>query len=469
MVDQEILYFILTDFDLFRRFFSSIRVEFFQNKYCGIIFKHIKNYFETIRYYPTVDSIEIAIKMESTNGFDKQTEEVIKILEWMRNSNLNVDASYRKKLIENWIKQSSLRCAIYSSAEILNSKNPDFGKVFSMVKESVSISFDRDYGIDFHDTESKKKIYADRTEKIAFRLDEFNKFTEFGVEYDCLHIIVGGMGTGKSRAMISFGCDFCRAGYDVMYITMEMKASHIMKRVDANMLEVDIKYLPELVESNESAYLIRHSEKLDMGRTGRFIVKHMSSDNTTVNDIRFFYEDFVNKMNITPRIIFIDYVGTMIPNHGSKDNMYGDNKKIVSEMRSFIEEFHLAGFSAVQANSEGIKNVELTLNNIGESRAIGHVADDVWGIWDDPDRMDGSRQKVKVLKTRYSEFKNYKFSIGIIKNQFRLVNYSDEFETKHLDKIPISGSINTPDVQPVETSGDAGNLGIKFSTSRRNQ
>lgn len=468
MVDQEILYFILTDFDLFRRFFSSIRAEFFQNKYCAIVFKQIKEYFETIRYYPTVDSIEIAIKMQSTNGFDKQTEEVLKILEWMRNSSLNVDINYKKKLIENWIKQSSLRCAIYSSAEILNSKNPDFGKVFSMVKDSVSISFDRDYGIDFHDTESKKKMYAERAEKIAFKLDEFNKFTEYGAEYGCLHIIVGGMGTGKSRAMISLGCDFCRAGYDVLYVTMEMKASHIMKRVDANLLECDIKYVPELVESSESAYLIRHNEKLDMGRMGRFIVKHMPNDNTTMNDIRFFYEDFINKMSITPRIIFIDYIGTMMPNSGNRNNMYEDNKRIVSEMKAFIDEFNLSGFSGAQANSEGIKNVELTLNNIGESRAIGHVADDVWGIWDDPDRLDGSRQKVKVLKTRYSEYKNYKFSIGIIKNQFRLINYSEELETKNFEKIPISGSVKMPEVQSAFSPSNTG-LGIKFSTERRDQ
>ncbi len=472
MIDREILHFILSDPDLFRMYFNSIKPEYFMNKQCMTIFKHVQNYFETLRCYPTIDSVEIEYKSTVTNGFDKQAEEILAVFGWMKSTMLNVDQTFKRTTLEGWIKQSSLRCAIYSSAEILNSKIPDYNKVFSVIKESVSISFDKDYGLSFHDLETKKKFYSASNPKYPFRLDEFNKITMFGAEEDCLHIIVAGMGVGKSRALISIGCDYVRSGYDVIYFTMEMKASQIMKRVDANLLQTDIKFIGELVESGNSEYMIRHSQVNDMDRIGHFIVKHMKCDNTTVNDIRFFYEDFINNMPYRPKIVLIDYIGTMTPNRGPTKSMYEDGKKISSEMRSFIEEFHLVGFSASQANTEGIKNIELSLSNIGESRAVGHVADDVWGAWDDPDCPDGSRQVWKILKTRYSEYKNYKFYLGVIRSQFRLVNYDDNFQSMRVGPVvgkPVSGSMGDPVAITEAIQGDAshGMPVIKFNTDRR--
>ena len=437
MIEQEILYFLLTDYDLFIRYFKHIKLEFFHDRACNQVFKTIYDLNTLVKSRPSIDSVEIDIKSSYTNGYDKSKDETLKITEWMRTYQPDVDTLYKRQLIEKWIRQSAIKVAIYKSVDVIGSKVPDFNKVFALVKDAISINFDSDYGLNFFDIPSKTALYLQKDTKYPFLIAELNKVTNFGLEAGDAHFILAGMGVGKSRAMISLACDYIRQGFDVYYITMEMSAKSIMRRVDANMLCVDIKCVQELASDND-AFALRHYQHLDVEKTGRFVVKYVGYDTITMTDIRFCYEDLLRHTNIKPQIVFVDYLGMMEPSSG-KDNMYIDGKYIAKEMKSFADEFKVVVISAAQLNTEGLKNAEPTLSNIAESRAIGHVASDVWALWDDPDNMN-SRQFFKILKTRYSEYKNYKFPIGLVKNQFRMIDYVSEVDGVVKSKNMISGT-----------------------------
>ena len=78
-------------------------------------------------------------------------------------------------------------------------------------------------------------------DRIPFDLEYFNKITKGGIPNKILNIALAGTGVGKSLFMCHGASACLLNGSNVLYITMEMAEEKIAERIDANLLNVNIR------------------------------------------------------------------------------------------------------------------------------------------------------------------------------------------------------------------------------------
>lgn len=98
-------------------------------------------------------------------------------------------------------------------------------------------------------------------------------------------------------------------------------------------------------------------------------------------------------------VIVVDYLNLVLPNHGS-DSMYKDGLSVSEELRSLSYKFNAPVISAVQANSEGMNNESIDMQNVSESRGIVHTADFLVALMQKPDDRENGFIKMRILKNR---------------------------------------------------------------------
>ena len=146
----------------------------------------------------------------------------------------------------------------------------DKGAIPHILSEALSISFDSHVGHDYIDDALSRYDYYHRTEeKIPFDLEFFNKITKGGLPSKTLNIALAGTGVGKSLFMCHVAASCLLQGKNVLYITMEMAEERIAERIDANLLNVNIKdlaSLPKVMFENKVTNLSKKTQ-------GKLIIK----------------------------------------------------------------------------------------------------------------------------------------------------------------------------------------------------
>ena len=85
-------------------------------------------------------------------------------------------------------------------------------------------------------------------EKIPFDLEKFNTITKGGLPNKTLNIALAGTGVGKSLFMCHCAAAALTQGKNVLYVTCEMSEEKIAERIDANLLNVNIRDITSLPE-----------------------------------------------------------------------------------------------------------------------------------------------------------------------------------------------------------------------------
>src|SRR6056300_1579146 len=132
------------------------------------------------------------------------------------------------------------------SIEIIDGKDSKTSKggIPQILTDALGVSFDSHIGHDFlDDSESRYDFYHAKELRVPFDLHYMNEITQGGLPKKTLNIILAGTGVGKSLAMCHMAAANLSAGYNVLYITMEMAEERIAERIDANLLDVTVDEL----------------------------------------------------------------------------------------------------------------------------------------------------------------------------------------------------------------------------------
>ena len=105
--------------------------------------------------------------------------------------------------------------------------------------------------------------------RTPFDLEYFNKITKGGLVNKSLNVALAGTGVGKSLFMCHQAASCLSMGKNVLYITLEMSEEKIAERIDANLLNINIKDIPEIPR------MIFETKVADLARKteGKFIIK----------------------------------------------------------------------------------------------------------------------------------------------------------------------------------------------------
>ncbi len=292
------------------------------------------------------------------------------------------------------------------------------------------------------DADARHDFYTKEEEKLPFDLEYFNKITKGGLPNKTLNIVLAGTGVGKSLFMCHCASANLVAGKNVLYLTMEMSEEKIAERVDANVLNVPIKELPDLSKKMYSKKVDRLKEKTH----GKLIVKEYPTASAHVGHFRHLLQELNLKKDFRPDVIYIDYLNICASYRirpGAGANSYTLVKSIAEELRGLAVEFDVPIVSATQTTRSGYGSTDIGLEDTSESFGLPATADLMFALITSDELEELDQLVVKQLKNRYNDPTIFKrFVIGIDRSRMKLYDVEQEaqeelFDTVSNDETPV--------------------------------
>jgi hypothetical protein len=125
-----------------------------------------------------------------------------------------------------------------------------------------------------------------------------------------------------------------RCGRNVLYITGELSEQKIMKRIEANLLNMDNN---EIAELPKEVYVARMKEVFARS-PGRLIVKEYPMGSTNVLTFDALIDELKLKKGFVPDIVYVDYLGVFLsPRADKKGGMYEAGKYVSEDLHALAK------------------------------------------------------------------------------------------------------------------------------------
>jgi hypothetical protein len=240
-------------------------------------------------------------------------------------------------------------------------------------------------------------------------------------------------GVGKSLFMCHVAASVLLQGRNVLYITLEMAEEKIAERIDANLLNVnikDIETLPKMMFDTKVNNIAKKTQ-------GTLIIKEYPTASAHAGHFRALLNELSLKKSFKPDIIFIDYLnicGSSRYKSNFSVNSYSYVKAIAEELRGLAVEANVPIVSATQTTRSGFSSSDPDLTDTSESFGLPATADLMFALIS-TEELEGLGQiMVKQLKNRYNDpTVNKRFVIGIDRAKMRLYDVEQSAQKDILD------------------------------------
>ena len=431
-IEQTILSNLVFNEKYCRKVIPFIKEEYFTSRGCAILFTEIHEYVSEYNSLPT----KTALSIECDNRDDLSEENYKEIQNGI--SELNEEEHDYDWLIhttETWCQERAIYLSLMESIKIADGQDTkkEKGAIPQILSDALSVSFDSHIGHDYVlDAETRYDFYHKTEEKIPFDLEYLNKITKGGLPNKTLNIALAGTGVGKSLFMCHVAASALLRGKNVLYITLEMAEEKIAERIDANLLNVNIKdlaTLPKVMFDNKINNLSKKTQ-------GKLIIKEYPTASAHVGHFKALLQELSLKKSIKPDIVFVDYLNICASQRykGSIVNSYTYVKAIAEELRGLAVESNVPIVSATQTTRSGFGSTDVDLTDTSESFGLPATADLMFALIS-TEELEGLNQiMVKQLKNRYNDPTIFKrFVVGIDRAKMRLYDVEQKAQEDILD------------------------------------
>ena len=423
-IEQSILRNLLCNEEYYRKVVPFLKADYFQEINERVIFEEIQEFSVKYEKLPTKEVLEINLQNRNDLTEDVYKESITKInqfsTEW-------VDRDWLINSTEKWCKDRAIYNALLQSIKIAEGadKNLSRDAIPSILQEALAVSFDEYIGHDYVDNAEQRYEYYHRDEtKIPFDLEKFNLITKGGIPNKTLNVALAGTGVGKSLFMCHCAANCLSQGKNVLYITLEMAEEKIAERIDANLLNVNIKDISSIPESVFTSRVRQIGQKTQ----GKLIIKEYPTASAHAGHFKALLSDLSLKKDFRPHIIFIDYLNICASSRykGHIVNSYTYVKAIAEELRGLAVENDVPLVTATQTTRSGFGNSDVDLTDTSESFGLPATADFMFALIATEELDQSGRIMVKQLKNRYNDPTYYrKFTVGIDRAKMKLYNVED--------------------------------------------
>ena len=425
-LERTILSNLIHDDDYARKVIPFINLEYFDDSSERVICEEIINFITVYnkRITLAILSIELQNREDLNEAEFKNASEVIPTLEDKdTNNQWLLDAT------EKWCRDRAIYIALMNSIKIADGQDEKKGRdaIPSILSEALAVSFDRHVGHDYlEDFEQRYESYHRTEDQIPFGLEFFDRITKGGLRNKSLNIALAGTGVGKSLFMCHLASSVLLQGKNVLYITLEMAEERIAERIDANLLDVNIKDIAELPRVIFESKINKIAKKTQ----GTLIIKEYPTASAHSGHFKALLNELTLKKSFRPDIIFIDYLNICSSSRiraGSNANSYTLVKSIAEELRGLAVEFGLPIVSATQTTRSGYGNSDVDITDTSESFGLPATADLMFALIS-TEELEGINQiMVKQLKNRYNDPTiNKRFVVGIDRAKMRLYDVDQD-------------------------------------------
>ena len=424
-IESTILRNLLFTEEYYRKVVPFLKADYFTEYSERIIFEEISDFANKYDKVPTQEVLSINLQNRSDlteDSFQEATTTIRSLSdEW-------VDYDWLLDATEKWCQDRAIYLALMQSIKIADGgdKKLDKGAIPSILQDALAVSFDEHIGHDYIEQSKERYEFYHRTEeKIPFDLEKFNYITKGGIPNKTLNIALAGTGVGKSLFMCHMASSVLLQGRNVLYITCEMAEEKIAERIDANLLNCNIRDIPELPE------VLYNSKVQDISRKtqGKLIIKEYPTASAHAGHFKALLSDLSLKKSFKPDIIFIDYLNicASVRYKGAIVNSYTYVKAIAEELRGLAVEHNLPIVSATQTTRSGYGNSDPDLTDTSESFGLPATADLMFALISTEELEQQGRIMVKQLKNRYNDpTSSRKFMVGIDRSKMRLYDVAED-------------------------------------------
>ena len=292
-----------------------------------------------------------------------------------------------------------------------------------MISTDGSINFDTDVGLDFFNPES----HIQRTsKKIETGWNFVDRVSGGGYDTKSLVVYAGEQNIGKSIWLANDAANFVRMGHNVVFITAEMSAQKVLKRIGANLLHIPMSDYDK--NSGNRDYMKRRLEKVSRGLLppGKLFVKEYPTSQGTIPDIEAYLKDLEEAQDHKVNVLVVDYINILANyRNPNTENTYMKIKQIAEDLRALAVKRNMLVISATQINRGAWDATEVRMENIAESAGLAHTADVMYALIQDSVMHAEREYWLKVLKIRDGQGKGSRCRFTIDYEHMRLTETDD--------------------------------------------
>jgi replicative DNA helicase len=411
--------------EFYRKVVPFLKSEYFEDIAEKVVYEEIDDFSGKYDKMPT--SEVLIIQLQNRNDLTEETYQnaVEKIKAF---NDEYVDTSWLTDATEKWCQDRAIYNALLLSIKVADGGDQKLSKdsIPGILQEALAVSFDENVGHDYVDNATDRyEFYHKDEEKIPFDLEKFNTITKGGLPNKTLNIALAGTGVGKSLFMCHCAAAALTQGKNVLYVTCEMSEEKIAERIDANLLNVnirDIAALPEQIFTSRVSEIGRKTQ-------GKLIIKEYPTASAHVGHFKSLLNELSLKKSFKPEIIFIDYLNICASSRykGHIVNSYTYVKAIAEELRGLACEHDVPIISATQTTRSGYGNSDVEITDTSESFGLPATADLMFALISNEELEQSGRIMVKQLKNRYNDMTTFrKFTVGIDRSKMKLYNVQEE-------------------------------------------
>ena len=419
-IELTILRNLIHDEEFLRKVLPFVEPDYFDERTEKVVFEEINNFAQE---YDKILTPEIlAIEIQNRDDLTEQEfKDISVVVDSLKESETHTQ--WLLDATEKWCRDRAIYLALMESIQIADGKDSKKTRdaIPSILSDALAVSFDNHIGHDYlEDYEQRYETYHKKESKIPFDLDYFNKITKGGLPNKTLNIALAGTGVGKSLFMCHVASSVLLQGKNVLYITLEMAEEKIAERIDANLLDVNIRDLVELPRQVFDTKVSKVAAKTQ----GTLIIKEYPTASAHSGHFKSLLNDLALKKSFRPDIIFIDYLNICASSRyrgAIGVNSYSYIKAIAEELRGLAVEAEVPIVSATQTTRSGYSSSDVDITDTSESFGLPATADLMFALISTEDLEGLGQIMVKQLKNRYNDLNmNKRFVLGVDRAKMRL-------------------------------------------------
>jgi len=344
---------------------------------------------------------------------------------------------------ETFTLHKGLERAIVESADLL--EKGEYGAVEDKIKKAVQIGLQKDIGTNyFKDPKSRLLKIKDRNGQMKTGWGEIDKALYGGVNRGELELWCAVSGGGKSLFLANLGINGALAGFNVVYITLELSEELVSMRMDSMLTGIPSREVFSKIDD------VDFKIKMIGKKSGSMQIKYMPSGKTA-NDIRSYLREYEIKTEKKVDILLVDYLDLLMPigKKISAENLFIKDKFVSEELRNIAAEKNLVLHSAVQFNRQGVDETDFDHSHISGGLSKIQTADNVFGIYTNKAMRERGRYQTQLLKTRNSAGLGQKIDLDFNIDTLRITDLDGE-----ADGIITTGTSLLANVQQRSTIPD---------------
>jgi len=295
----------------------------------------------------------------------------------------------------------------FEHREALNDAIKDYGKGAG-VDETVS-RMERIAGLGkqriskgsvLRSTEAAVCSYAQdvHSDLLPTGVPELDRVIEGGMEQPALGVVLGGPGAGKSLYLVNQTASALVLSYNVAYVTLELSASRVYRRIVCNLLDCTKEEL-----AGNTGRAADRLHMLEEDGIGVLHVLYQSPRATTPGSIRTWLRTLEHEEGFLPNVLIVDYADKLVHRIDAKAKELGAYKEmeyVYEGLRDIAVERNCWVWTASQTTRGGLHNKRVDIEHAADSMNKSRVGDLIVAIARTHEDEAEGMLRFRVLKSR---------------------------------------------------------------------